>query len=569
MSDSSAAKKPVSAVDEAIVVVCSPGKNPAAVIAPFEKLMSQTKGVDFKKTQTTQGAIALAQKSKKIIGIICVGDKTELMSALTFLAAMTPRISVGTVRVIIINKITHPKIPLMLKGKGASEVLDYQINQKAMSFKFNTYLKLVHQAYEKKVKNESKLPVQKGTLGSNVKGSSSKVALSQPGDSGAEIVWEKALNFKSDIWLVNSKKDVRCVLGRWLIHLVGPGPTAGNFEPSTLTFAGEKGWVWTPRKGKEKEFVKDEGKWVFFGRQPEFLWKSNVWSFVSNHPTLAFYVGEDATVFRMLCENGVKLMIPGNSESAKKLMPQIHESIQNTIKFKNSTAKIAQDDTTTYEEKAVDGASPGISDSEIMNVGGVADGWSESEAQSDEGGVLLGDRGNAAEDLDWSGVGKRPERAPAEKDEEIEPVLPETTEASEKDIATSSDGTPWKQGKDAFAVITLDFQVKSKNGAALIQPETVNLLEAQNLEAVMDAGEGQFKLKDKVVLLVKLTDGEAVNQFEIQSEVIRFEGTPDEGRQITVFGLDQAAESKVNNILKTYIDRQGELLEFFQTAKGA
>ncbi|MCM0607336.1 MAG: hypothetical protein KA715_14700 [Xanthomonadaceae bacterium] len=595
MSDSSAVKKSEPLVAEPIVVICAPGKVAPVVIAPLEKQVQETKGVDFKRTQTIQGATALAQKSKKVVAILCVSDKSELMSALTFLASVSSRVSVGTVRVMMINKISHPKIPLMLKDKGASEVLDYTVNQKAISFKINTYLKLVHQAYEKKLKSDARLPIHKGSLGGSAKGASSKMGLSKASDAGAEIVWKKPLSFESDIWLVNSKKDVKCVLGRWLIHLVGPGPSAGGFEPSTLTFAGEKGWEWTAREGKEKEFIKDEGKWVFFGRKPKFLWKSNVWSFVSNHPTLAFYVGSEATNYRMLCEQGNKLLIPGNSYSAKKLMPAIKETIQTSARFKGEDQK-----TSINIDKIFDGdnSTPeaALSDDEIMSMDNLnteavtgADedlGWNDNSIAGDDVGVesddvaglLISEEETDGEDLDWSGVGTKPIRGTAIISEDsVQTVsLPGEVTDNEDDqkkvepAAVSKSGKEWKQGKQAFEMMTLEFLVKSKNGVALIKPETVNLLETQKLEAVIDAAAGQFKLKDNLVIQVKLSNGKITSsEFEIQVEVLRIEGEPDEGRQITVFTLDEKAEVKINDILKTYLDRQGELMEFFQTAKGA
>ena len=571
MSEQSVPKKNDAApADEGITVICFPGKAPPVALGQLEVQMQNTPGVEFKRTQTIQGATALALKSKKVVAIICLGDKAELVSAINFLATLHARVVVGTVRVMVVSKIAHPKVPHMLKSKGASEVVEFTVTVKALSFKINTSLKLVHQAYEKKLKNDAKPIVHKGSIVGGGKAAASKIALSGAKDAGAEIVWENAAENANDVWLINSKKDVRCVLGRWLVHMVGPGPSVGTFEPSTLTFEGEKGWEWQLRKGKGESFIKDDGKWVFFGRQPEFLWQKNMWSFVSNHPTLGFYVGKEVSFYRMVCEKGNKLIINENSARAKALLPSIKETIEMSVRFKNENgAKKSQDDQPIYEDENSSSVEGALSDEDILGMGensGGAPSEAIDEVLHSGGGLLDSQDDNNPDDLDWSGVPKKQERAPAPVvDKEVDDYVNEYSEQ----VALSKSGTPWKQGKDAFAEITLEFLVKSKNGAELIKPETLNLLESQNLEAVMDAAEGQFKVGDEVLLLVRLVDGDSANEFDVSAKVDRFEGNPEEGRHVTVIKMDQENFSMLEEILKLYVQRQEELTEFFQTAKGA
>lgn len=591
MSNSSAVKKteapPVAAASSTMVVVCSPGKHPPPVVGPLETQMQSATDLKYSKTNTIQGAQAMVMKSPKAVAILCISDKTELVGALNFLVSLADRVANGTVRVMVINKINHPKIPMMLKGKGSGEVLDYSVTQKALSFKLNTALKLVHQAYQRSQKAEagigsaalkSNKQVFKGNGKSAPKGN---MKMSKPSDSGAEIIWEKGLDFDSDIWLINTKKDVRCVLGRWLIHMIGPGPAAGTFEPSKITFEGESGWEWKPRAGKEKDFVKSEGRWVFFGRQPEFVWQKNIWSFVSNHPTMAFYVGDEARQYRMLCEKGTRLLITENSVNAKGLLEAIKETIEVSIRLKNNKVIEAPEENKVFDDFT------GVNDDTSNDVETLNDSEPSVESGEDEsdlgwnmqlpdkgiaeeapsvGPLLGGTEENDAEDLDWSGVGQKRARSPAEP--KVESVGESEFAEMADEVALSSDGTPWKSGREAFAVIRLELVLKSKNGAALLKPEVIQLLEAQNQEAVLDAPAGVLKVGDQIVLSVKLTDGQSTNEFEALSSVVRFEGEPDEGRHVTVVKIDAGAQDKMEEVLKTYIERQTQLLEFFQTAKG-
>lgn len=314
------------------VVICIPDSAQPPATEKLTEHLASIPDTEMLKTQTIAAAVLQVQKAAKSVAIICITDKAELLAMMSLLESTASLTTAGTLRVIAINKLAHEKIPLMLKGKGCSEVLDFKVGKKEFNFKLNTYLKLAKQSYDRLVKTAELNGVD---LSKDSKKSLHKIASDQSKDSKTQIVWEKPIDFTSDFWIVTHKKNIRNVLGSWLIQLLGPGPICGNWIKSKITLGEEQGWEWIISKQSKAQFEKDVGRWIFFGRQPEFSWEHQMWSFVSHRPTLAFYVDTEATHYRMLTENAQRLIINENSKQATALTSIIMQTIDSSIRFKD------------------------------------------------------------------------------------------------------------------------------------------------------------------------------------------------------------------------------------------
>jgi len=565
MSNNSAATKTESVNEDLMAVICFSGKSPPQVVGSLETQLKAVKGVEFSRANTLQGAQAHATKSRKAVTILCISEKNELVEVMNFLVTMADRIASGSLRVMVISRINHPKIPLMLKGKGAGEVLDYNVTAKALGFKLNTSLKLVHQSVERVRKAAAKAaadPHQQHARHASKPLSGQTIKQS---DSGSQTVWDKPLDFASDIWLVTNKKNVRCVLGRWLIHLLGPGPSIGTWEATDLKFQGETGWEWKPRQGKESSFIADEGRWIFFGRQPEFIWAKKLWSFVSNHPTLAFYNGLDPYHYRMLCEKGDKLIIPENSKFATDKLDGIKRTIDSSIKFRDDKKKGSD----TSEAVIFDDfsqADGGVIDKTQKRTTDESDeGWDEDEGAS----ALLGSK-DEEEDLDWSSLKKKPKEGQDDGEGDLIDLRPKRnrTDDSDEIIPMSSKGKAWKTGKDAFQSISLTLDLKERNGAPVATPVQLTLIETRNEEILIDAPAYTVQVDDWVVFHLKMIDGSNIVEFNVEGKVKGFEGDPSDERNVVICGVTGTTKIKVEEVFNNYIERQAELLEFFQSVKG-
>ena len=116
-----------------------------------------------------------------------------------------------------------------------------------------------------------------------------------------------------------------------LIEMVGPGPSAGTW---TEVNGSTSEWEWIPKKteGKADPFILEQGKWIYKGREPEFIWKTNRWQFVSNAPSLGFYFEGALTGMRFQLEK-TTLLFAENSQQAKNKIRLIQATFDTDVRF--------------------------------------------------------------------------------------------------------------------------------------------------------------------------------------------------------------------------------------------
>jgi hypothetical protein len=149
-----------------------------------------------------------------------------------------------------------------------------------------------------------------------------------------EVLWQSPIEFNFDVWLIPSRKSIRNVVGAWLIDVLGPGPVVGSWEEIPgVERAEEKAWAWRPRDQAEEIFQTPGGRWIFFGKQPEYSRQKNLWSFVSKHPFFAYYLEgkNDPEFIRVEYRTSEGLIILENSEFTDNLRPRIEGTLDSRI----------------------------------------------------------------------------------------------------------------------------------------------------------------------------------------------------------------------------------------------
>lgn len=239
--------------------------------------------------------------------------KEEITELYNILPSLEPRVADGTLRILVLNSLGHPGLGTLLRARSTLEVVELPITLKILQHKLKIAIQVALQNFLK-TNADSKTSTRK------------KVK-----SAGVGVSWQSAMDFHADFWWIPGPKNIRNVVGVWLIDLLGPGPSVGVWEEILgMERAGEKGWAWRSRGGGDDLFNTPDGRWVFYGKQPEFSWQKNLWSFVSKHPMLAFYptAESDPQYVRFEHRGDEGLLFLENSRHTRGMLPRIQRSFE-------------------------------------------------------------------------------------------------------------------------------------------------------------------------------------------------------------------------------------------------
>jgi len=147
------------------------------------------------------------------------------------------------------------------------------------------------------------------------------------------------LTIESDCWILDVIQGAKFIMGRWMLEVVGPGPSAGSWKPCHDTGTDAKAWEWVTRKADDFRFVTNEGKWIYTGRQPEFNWQTNIWRFVGDAPELCFCTATQDTqghTTRQVVGYRFRLREGNNLEIAQNSVQAMHKYAFMEATFKSS-----------------------------------------------------------------------------------------------------------------------------------------------------------------------------------------------------------------------------------------
>jgi hypothetical protein len=385
-----------------------------------------------------------------------------------------------------------------------------------------------------------------------------------------KIEFTPPIESENDCWLLKNKKDFKFLRGYWMGEMIGPGPSAGAWVeasgPKSKTGAT---FVWTPRGNPPDPFVPGGGKWIFFGRKPEFIWKTNRWRFISDKPTL-YYQPEASSPIKLYRFNAADLNVfelAMNSEAAKSKIQAIIKTVTVDRLFK--------------EEKKAQGES---NDLEIEAENGEGGAWNDAVTRGEEDAASWGelDEGGSEDELpDWN------DEVDDEMDSEVDWGGLDTGKGNkfnsgrglgqgqsgdkkgyqhEEETFTKgeSGGLGWKQGAAAFDKIKLDISLK-RDGASV---QGVMLLERNDTELTLDAPAGAYRVGEKMEFDILLGKEGKSKSLQVAGVLLSAEPMEDGAREMIQIKVEEASRFHLAEIQKVFEQRQEQLLQFLREAKG-
>jgi hypothetical protein len=299
-----------------------------AIVGALHRSLSVAREVQYHATGATEEVVRHVEAADRAVLLANCLLKEDIADLYNSLPTFASRVADGTLRILVLNSIRHPRLGPLLRSRSALEIIEIPVTLKALQYKLKHALTFVQQSWRRL--EEAKR-----------RGSDFSAALSARDSTGAksdaqDVQWQSAYDFDYDTWFLPSPKNIRNVVGAWLIDLIGPGPSIGTWEEIPgIERSGEKGWAWRQRAGVEDIFLTPGGRWIFFGKQPEFSWQKNLWSFVSKSPMLAFFRDEsrDPVYVRFEFREGEGLYFVLNSGHTTNLLPRIQATLESRLGF--------------------------------------------------------------------------------------------------------------------------------------------------------------------------------------------------------------------------------------------
>lgn len=235
------------------------------------------------------------------IVLFVIEKNPELVEMTVLLKKYVKQIKLGKLKLAGFNFSNHPKSLLILQKLGIRDVFKTDITLKTLEYKMQFWSKALLSQQEKELKFKD------GQTSSETKGGGKKQT--------PQVLYKDELNFSSDCWLINEKTPPAHRMGHWIIELLGPSPYAGRW--AKVEEHNEDGllWQWVPIHIEYFPFIEHEGNWHFVGMQPQFIWKTNIWKFMSEKPQLFFQEPKKERVKRIYPE-GNSLILHGDSKYA-------------------------------------------------------------------------------------------------------------------------------------------------------------------------------------------------------------------------------------------------------------
>lgn len=259
------------------------------------------------------------RSGKKCVAILTIGDRSDLSVIVNGLFTLKKDIRDRKLMVIIFLKFSSVKVEDLLMRSGCSEILKFDVNAKAFTYKINRYLKLLEQ---ESVATDTSVSLVSEKSQALTTESAKKLkpfpVAPQTQDYGIQMTEE--WTGTNDFWLFRKKVYAKKYQNRWLIELIGPSPVAGAWEK-----VNDQHWRWQSRPGYEI-FNVAPGTWEFYGNEPQYSWVVNRWAFVSEQPSLGLINRSHVVYSRFQLKNSSVLEVAHNSEYARNIFQKIKDT---------------------------------------------------------------------------------------------------------------------------------------------------------------------------------------------------------------------------------------------------
>lgn len=246
------------------------------------------------------------------------------------------------VKVVVINFSGDRTYEKAIAKLGILDLVEPSINTKALKFKLDFWMKSLTAQAKLTNKGETQQKVVKNT-------DQNKQAAGEKKPDPSIPVWNPPLELEDDIWLVKNEAEVKKILGKWLIRIVGPSPYVGQWAELKSGL-----WRYDIKESEKEMFVPNEGAWYFAGDQkPDFVWKENNW-LISGESFDLFFKDSKQITSRLKSKDKI-LTICKNSLYAKTKEQIIIESFDKELVFKKEAEKMENLEGDSKGEKALGG----------------------------------------------------------------------------------------------------------------------------------------------------------------------------------------------------------------------
>jgi hypothetical protein len=532
---------------------------PPVMAALIKQLELQQGKLEFEVLKDSALIRASVEKTNLTVLILTLHAKEELVEVLNVLTQVASRIQSGLLRAIVLNGMNHPRVMALLKAKGVCEIVEFNVSIKALNHKIKNSLLLVTQTFQRLQNQKVRTSTVLGTDGGG------KSANREVG--GNDIVWEKPTEHLNDYWWLPSARNLRCVMGRWLIDILGPGPAIGTWEETTYERHGERGWEWKIRISTDPTFQPRSGRWIFFGKQPEFVWQKNLWAFVSKMPYLAFYAeGEkDAEFVRFDASSPGKMRAFENSEVSRTYLPKIQASLEASLKLSKNeeSSNLRGNFDPSPENSSVGGGGGYYSSGGDSGQGGpsfqggsVSPDAPPADWNNHTGAVGFGFR---AKDIQVGRDGPGPKwRNALTADEEIGGAIG-LSEIEQAGLVA---------GAKTFERPILELFATKKNDVAYVKRQSWRVIEVTLEQAGFEISASEIKSADRIVLEVEFRLGDVEKKFELEWSCESVQPV-EEGSAYAAGVFTGGNLVELEAILRLVDQRHLELQGFFAVARGA
>ncbi len=534
------------------ILLFSRSSNQPALIEPMHRGLGAALDIEYHLTSRAEELAGFVAASSRVVLLANCLMKEDIADLYNILPHFADRMTDGTLKVLVLNSIGHPRLGSLLRSRASVEIIEVPTTLKAVQYKLKAAISSVRHAYQKiaaaRARDDTP-PDFDPALGTRTRAGRAKTK-----SIGREILWQSPIDFNFDYWWISSRKNIRYVVGVWLIDLLGPGPMVGTWEALPgLERAGEKAWGWRPRAVADELFHTPDGRWIFFGKQPEFSWQKNLWSFVSNQVMFAYYFeGENTPSYvRIEYRPDEGLLFVENSNFTKGLLSRIEA----TFDARHGGRADAPDEAEVIGnfdgwDFSVDLVEPTVKKPDTKPTG--------------DGGVDWKDH-TGAQGVTFRGTDLRVD---SKKSSTRFRNALTPTESAEGKLGLARIKAPGiAAGVEAFDRLHVRVEALRKNGALLAHSPSVMLYEVSEAGAILLLRDLGNNLGDVFVLRLSLDSGDFRMDCSMEWELTSIDLCLDDGMLAT--GTFRSGDFDPLFVLLDRLDaRKKELKNFYSTARG-
>ncbi len=240
-----------------------------------------------------------------------ISSKSELQRVIQYLKLNFRAIQMGFLKVVCLNNLKNKKVLNILQKLGCKDFLREDIKPRQVQYKFDFWVKTFKSVILKKEIRE------RMNQQSNEKKEIRKTR---------DFKIDPPMDIKEDFWLLKHKDDLKKVIQRYFIRLVGPSPMIGSWLKDENV---SNGWIWRVKDSDSPfSYIQDDGDWTYIGSKPDFDWKIKKWVFTGAQPSLYFTCHNTKDISKRIYLKDSVLHISKNSSSSKEYEPMIIDSFR-------------------------------------------------------------------------------------------------------------------------------------------------------------------------------------------------------------------------------------------------